>query len=98
MVPMTTKCILGKSFLSFFNAFKEKSNPFNGTSALAVVINLYSLLLELSSGQNSSVSRPLFITVIFSLLHLNSLTIPSLELFDGVIILLMLGATFFLHF
>ena len=36
--------------------------------------------------------------VIFAFLQLNSSTIPCLELFDGVIILLIYGATFFCIF
>ena len=63
-----------------------------------MVINLYSFLEKFSIGANSFVSKPLLITLIFNLLHLNSSIIPFLELYDGVIILLILGATFFCIF
>ena len=86
MFPITTKCIFGKSFFKRFNALSEKSRPFKGTSALAVVINLHLSLSIFSIGANSSVSIPLLITVILSFMHLNSLIIPFLELFEGVII------------
>ena len=45
-----------------------------------------------------NLSNPLLITVMFFLLHWNSLIIPSFELCEGEIILLILGATFFCIF
>ena len=51
-----------------------------------------------STGANSSVSKPLLITVIVSLEQPNSSIMPFFELFEGVIIFFIFGATFFLHF
>ena len=93
--PIITSLNKGNSSFSAAIAFKVKSKPFKGTSALAVVI-IWSLILEiLSLGEKTLKSIPFGITDIFLLETLKSLTISFFELIDGVEIAFNWGATFF---